>query len=232
MAKYYDRIYSCKNYKKEAQKILHLIKQYKKSSGRDLLEMACGTGKHIEYLKSSFSIIAMDASKDMLALARKNTSDVYFKHGNMVNFHLGKKFDAIVCLFSSVGYVKTYKRLAKTIENFARHLKTGGVVIIQPWLTKSTYITGLTGMQTYSDKDIKIAQLSVSKACGDISIIVMNYLIAERNKSVNHFVERHELAMFDLDKMLKIMNRCGLKSKFLKNGLTEKRGLFIGVKQA
>lgn len=231
LAKYYDRIYSWKNYKKETKKIIHLIKQYKKVPGRDLLDIGCGTGKHIEYLKNSYSILAMDASKEMLDVARKNIMGVSFKQGDMVNFNLYKKFDVIICLFSSIGYVKTYKRLAKTIENFARHLNTGGVIIIEPWLTKSNYVTGLTAMHTYSDDDIKIALLSVSKTRGSISVIDMNYLIAERNKSVNHFIEHHELAMFDIDKMLKIMDRCGLKSKFIKNGLMEKRGLCIGVKR-
>jgi ubiquinone/menaquinone biosynthesis C-methylase UbiE len=230
LAKYYDLIYSWKNYKKEAEKIIRLIKQYKKIPGNDLLEMGCGTGKHIKYLKNSFSILGMDASKEMLTLARKNIKGASFKQGDMVNFDIDKKFDVIICLFSSIGYVKTYKKLAKTIENFSRHLKTGGVVIIEPWLTKSTYIYGLTAMRTYSDDDIKIALLSVSKKQGSISIIDMNYLIAEKNKSVNHFIEHHELAMFEIDKILKIMEKCGLKSKFIKNGLMEKRGLCIGVK--
>jgi ubiquinone/menaquinone biosynthesis C-methylase UbiE len=231
LAKYYDLIYSWKNYKREAEIIIRLIKQYKKIPGKDLLEMGCGTGKHSAYLKDSFSILAMDASKEMLASARKNIKGVSFKHGDMVNFELDKIFDVITCLFSSIGYVKTYERLTKTIENFSRHLKTGGVVIIEPWLTKSTYISGLTSMHTYSDNNIKIALLSVSKKQRNISIIDMNYLIAEKNKSVNHFIEHHELAMFEIDKMLKIMERCGLKSKFIKNGLMEERGLCLGVKR-
>jgi len=230
LAKYYDLIYSWKNYKKESEKIIRLIKQYKKTPGNDLLEIGCGTGKHIEYLKDSFSILAMDASKEMLTIARKNIQGASFKQGDMVNFDLHKKFDVIICLFSAIGYVKTYKRLTKTIENFSRHLKTGGVVIIEPWLTKPTYISGLTAMQTYSSDAIKIALLSVSKKQGNISIIDMNYLIAEKNKSVNHFIEHHELAMFEINKILKIMKRSGLKSKFIKNGLMEKRGLCIGVK--
>lgn len=231
LAKYYDLIYSWKNYKREAEKIIRLIKQHKKTPGNDLLEMGCGTGKHIEYFKNEFSVLGMDASKEMLNIARKNTKGASFKQGDMVNFDLDKKFDVIICIFSSIGYVKTYKRLTKTIENFSRHLKTGAIVIIEPWLTKSAYISGLTAMQTYSDDDIKIALLSVSKTQGNISIIDMNYLIAEKNKSVNHFIEHHELAMFEIDKILKIMKKCGLKSKFIKNGLMEKRGLCIGIKQ-
>jgi len=59
----------------------------------------------------------------------------------------------------------------------------------------------------------------------------MHYLIAEKNKSVKHFIEHHELAMFEINKILKIMESFGLKATFIKNGLMEKRGLCIGVRR-
>ena len=71
MAKYYDLIYSWKDYRKEADKIKSLIKKHKKSDGHDLLEVACGTGKHLPYLIESFSIFATDLNKTMLSVAEK-----------------------------------------------------------------------------------------------------------------------------------------------------------------
>src|SRR2546422_7047530 len=55
LANYYDEIYHFKNYQKEAGKIDALIQRHKKSSGNRLLDVACGTGNHIEYLKQHFS---------------------------------------------------------------------------------------------------------------------------------------------------------------------------------
>lgn len=230
LAKYYDLIYSFKDYKTEAKKIKLLIKEYKKSSGKDLLEIACGTGKHLSYLKDKFSILATDANKAMLAVAKRNIPDITFKQANMIDFDLEKTFDVILCLFSSIGYVKNYENLSKTIENFARHLKKGGVVIIEPWFTENTYITGLPSMTIYDGEDIKISRLCVCKKRGIVSIMDMHYLIAEKNKTVRHFVELHELAMFEVDNMFDIMKKHGLKAKFLKNGLMKNRGIYIGVK--
>ncbi len=59
----------------------------------------------------------------------------------------------------------------------------------------------------------------------------MHYLIAEKNQKVKHFIERHELAMFEIGKMLDIMTQNQLKAKFLKSGLMKGRGLCIGVKK-
>lgn len=231
LSQYYDLIYSFKNYKNESKKIKTLIKKYKKTDGNDMLEVACGTGNHLQYLKDSFSILATDANKDMLFIARKNVTDVAFKQVNMINLKIDKTFDVIICLFSSIGYVKSYKNLTETIKNFAKHLKKGGVVIIEPWLTQSSYIAGLPTMTTYDGENIKIARLCVCKKRGILSVMDMHYLIAEKNKNMKQFVERHELAMFDVEKFLNIMKKNGLKANFLKNGLMKDRGLYIGVKE-
>lgn len=230
LAQYYDLIYSWKDYRKEADKIKSLIKKHKKSDGQDLLEVACGTGKHIHYLREEFSILATDGNQAMLSVAKKNNPDIRFKIADMVQLNLGKKFDVILCLFSSIGYIKTYSNLKKTIQNFSQHLKTGGVVIIEPWFAETIYITGLPSMTTYDGENIKIARLCVSQKRGILSVMDMHYLIAEKNQKMKHSVERHELAMFDTDKILDIMRQNQLKAKFLKNGLMKDRGLCIGVK--
>ena len=86
-------------------------------------------------------------------------------------------------------------------------------------------------MHTYDGRDIKIARLCVSKIKGDFSVQDMHYLVAERGRDVTHFVDRHELGLFEIDKTQAIMKKAGFQTKFLKNGLMKDRGLFIGVKQ-
>jgi len=230
-ARYYDLIYSGKDYQKEATVIKQLISKYKKSSGSDLLEVACGTGKHIQYLKDNFKILATDINSGMLKVARQNVKDVTFKQADMVTLNLGKEFDVIICLFSSIGYVKTYPNLRKTLFNFARHLKKGGIVIIEPWFTKSIYKVGSPHLTTYSDNYIKIARENVSRVRGNISILDMHYLIAEQGKNVKYFVDRHELGLFEPKKILEFMKEAGLQTKFIKNGLMKDRGIYIGIKK-
>ena len=231
LAPYYDLIYTWKDYKKEVHKINKLIARCKKSNGKDLLEVACGTGHHLQYFKQNFPCTGIDLNQGILDVAKKKIKNVTFRKADMISFNLNKKFDVITCLFSSIGYVKTHQNLQKTMKNFAKHLKTGGVLIIEPWFTKSAYKAGSPHMTTYESKDLKIARLAVSKVKGNVSEMDMHYLIAERNKEVKHFVDRHTLGLFDIDKTLQFMKQAGLKAKFLKNGLMKDRGLFIGVKE-
>jgi ubiquinone/menaquinone biosynthesis C-methylase UbiE len=230
LAKYYDLIYAFKDYKKEAARIKTLVSKYRKSEGNQLLDVACGTGHHLEYLKDEFSCMGVDISNEILEVARKNAQGVAFKQADMTTFDLDKGFDVITCLFSSIGYVRTYSSLNKTIQNFAKHLNRGGVVLIEPWFTKSMYIPGSPHMETYDGKDIKIARLSIPKVRKNLSVIDMHYLVAERNRSVKHFVDRHELGLFGVDETLEIMKTVGLQPKFLKRGLMQERGMFVGMK--
>jgi ubiquinone/menaquinone biosynthesis C-methylase UbiE len=230
LAKYYDLIYSWKNYKKEANQINKLIKKYKNSDGNKLLDVACGTGKHLQYFKNKFSCTGIDLNDEMLKVAKTNVSDVSFTQADMITFDLRNIFDVIICLFSSIGYVKTYDNLEKTIVNFSKHLKSGGIVIIEPWFTKSSYWVGIPGMTTYNGEDIKIARVNTTSLQSNISIMEMHYLIAEKNKEVIYFVDKHELGLFETDKFLEIMNNAGMESDFLKDGLMKDRGLYIGIK--
>jgi SAM-dependent methyltransferase len=230
LAKYYDLIYNRRNYKKEADKIKKSISKYKTSGGKELLEIGCGTGRHLKFFENKFRCTGIDINKEMLDAARKNVKKSYLRCGDMVNFKLNKKFDIILCLFSSIGYVRTYSNLRKTIRNFSRHLKKGGVGIIEPWFEKSEYKSGIPWMSTYDEKDIKIARVNVSKVKSGLSILDFHFLIAEKNKDVRYFVDRHSLGLFDVKKTLKIMKESGLRSVFLKNGLMNDRGLYIAVK--
>ena len=227
----YDLIYAFLDYRKTAKKVKKLIKKHKKVKGNKLLDVGCGTGKHLSFLKNEFECTGIDISNQMLDIARKKYDGIRFLQADMVNFDLNEKFDAIICLFSSIGYVKTYENLKKTITNLSNHLEPGGVVIIEPWLTKSVAIDGLASMTTYDSDEIKIARQSVSEIDGDISRFEMHYLVARKGNKVSYFKDMHELGLFGVEKTLEIMKNAGLDSKFLNKGLETRRGLFIGIKE-
>ena len=226
LAKYYDLIYSWKDYKKEANKIKNLIKKYKKSDGKELLDVACGTGEHLKYLKNDFSCTGMDVNKEMLDIARKKVSAAKFKAADMMNFKLNKKFDVIICLFSSIAYLKTYKNLESAIKNLVSHLKRGGVMVIEGFITKSDFKPNHLYIDTYDGKNVKVARIGTSKIKNGLMLAEMHYLTSEKGK-INYFSETHKLGLFEVNKVLKVMKKYGLKGTFIKKGLMKDRGLYI-----
>ena len=231
LAKYYDLIYSWKDCGHEARILRDLIRRYKRSSGVSLLDVACGTGKHIQQLRDDFECVGIDSSEQMLAEARRQVKGVEFRCANMVDFDLNRRFDVIICLFSSIGYVGSYPTLAKTLRNFAKHLKEGGVVIIEPWFTKSTWNAGSVHLRTYESEDLRIARVGYSGARGDVSLLDERILVAERNKGVSYFRDRQVMGLFEKERFLELMNRAGLEARYLKRSLAPRRGLYIGVKE-
>jgi len=230
LAKYYDKIYQWKDYTIETNKIKELINQYKTTQGNTLLEVGCGTGHHIQYLKDAYKCTGVDINNEMLQIAREKHPDTEFIQADMIKMNLGKQFDVITCLFSSIGYVKKYSNLEKTLHAFYNHLVGGGVAVIEPWFTKDVFTAGYPSLDVYEDDDLKIARGCVSEVEGDVSILYMHYLVVERGKKVKHFSDRHELGLFDIDKTLEIMSSVGFEALYLPDGLMKDRGIYIAKK--
>ncbi|MBI3976084.1 MAG: class I SAM-dependent methyltransferase [Armatimonadetes bacterium] len=110
-AAYYDALYAWKDYKGEARRLHALIWRYKRSPGNALLDVACGTGGHITFLKGRYAVEGLDLDPRLLAIARRKHPDVVYHRGDMVRFALGRRFDVVTCLFSAIGYATTLSRL-------------------------------------------------------------------------------------------------------------------------
>ena len=231
LAKYYDFIYQGKDYQKEINYILELVSKYKKSTGNYLIDVGCGTGNHLKFLTDKFNCTGLDINEEMLKIAQSKLEKCEFVKGNMVNFSLQMKFDIILSLFSSIGYVKTENNLKRTLANLSHHLNEGGLIIIEPWLTKENFRTGSPHMSTYDSENLKIARLNISESRGNVSFFDMHFLIAEKNKPVKHYIDHHELGLFPIKLIIDIMEKNNLNTIYKKEEPFNDRGLIIGVKQ-
>ncbi|MBD3192497.1 MAG: methyltransferase domain-containing protein [Candidatus Heimdallarchaeota archaeon] len=232
LAKYYDYIYSKKDYQTEVQKLEEIIEKYKTSSGKELLDVACGTGSHLKYFVKKFNCTGVDINPEMLKVAKNKVPQVKFIESDMSELNLNKKFDVIVCLFSSIGYLATEEKLTKAIQGFSNSLKEGGIVIIEPWLTKENYRVGSPHLTVYDGKNLKIARANVSMLKeNNISYFDMHYLIVEKDKEVKYFVDHHELALFPIELLIEQMEKYGLRTSFFKEEVFSDRGLCVGRKE-
>src|SRR2546425_1720620 len=228
LASYYDEIYHFKDYQKEAQKIETLIQQHKKSPGDHLLDVACGTGNHVEYLKQHYTVEGLDSSSEMLRIARKKLPDIVFHLGEMTSFKLKNRFDIITCLFSAIGHVKTKARMRGAVRNMAGHLQPGGLMILEPWITPANFRKGIVGFNFVDKPNLKIARINIGKALGPVSALEFHYLIGTPSK-VQHIVDRELLGLWTHEEYLDAFREGGLGVVFDTEGLMG-RGLYLGVK--
>lgn len=228
-AAFYDAIYRWKNYQAEAETLHAIIQQVKKSYGNTLLEAACGTGKHIAYLREHYTVEGFDLDEQMLDVARQQYPDIVFHLADMAAFDLQTQFDIVTCLFSSIGYVKTVEALRQSIENFARHTKAGGVVIVEPWFSPGMMRLNHVSMLTVDEQNLKICRMSHTDFEDRLSILNFHYMVGTPDK-IEYFTEQHTMGLFTHEEYVSAFESAGLKVTHDTKGLMD-RGLYIGEKQ-
>jgi ubiquinone/menaquinone biosynthesis C-methylase UbiE len=228
--KYYDDIYTSigKDYAAEADTVRGLIQKYGYPTGSDLLDVACGTGRHAGLLSKAYRVEGVDLNAEMLKVARKNHPGIRFTQGDMRNFDLGRQFDIVTCLFSAIGYMKTKADLRKAIRNMGRHLRPGGVLLIEPWFTPDQWHAGRVSVNQVDKPDIKIIRMNRGARRGKLALLDFQYLIGT-SKGIEHVVEHHEFGLFTHREYLDAFRAAGLNVTHDPEGV-DGRGLYIGAK--
>jgi SAM-dependent methyltransferase len=225
-ARIYDAIYaSIRDYPKEAAELDGLI-QERRPGARTLLDVACGTGAHLEHLPG-YELEGLDLDPEMLAVARERLPAVTFHQADMADFDLGKRFDAVVCMFSSIGYVKTEERLRTAAAAFGRHLEPGGVLVVEPWLSPEDWQDRHIGSVFVEEPELRIARMNVPERDGDVSIVEFQYLVGTLD-GIERFSERHELGLFTVEQYLDAFRSAGLEVEHDPEGPMG-RGLYVGT---
>jgi SAM-dependent methyltransferase len=222
----YDAVYSFKDYSAEAERVHELI-EARTPGASTLLDVACGTGKHLEQLARWYEVQGIDLNEDFVAIARDRLGDqAHIQLADMVSFDLGRTFDAVTCLFSSIAYVLTEERLDAAVGTMARHLHPGGTVIVEPWIAPEDWIAGRPHLLTVDEPELKVARMTTAGREGDVSILEFDYLVATP-EGTRHFSERHEAALFTDDQYRQAFERAGLMVAHDDHGLMG-RGLYLG----
>lgn len=226
-AKFYDALYHFKDYKSASEKLQKIISKYNPDA-KSLLDTACGTGKHIEHLKNFYDAEGLDISEELLTIAENRCPGNKFHQSDMTDFQLGKKYDVVTCLFSSIAYVRSLDNLFKAVKTMSEHLNTNGILIIEPWFSKETFWTNKVTVNHFDEKDLKITWMYTSQREDDLSILEINYLVGTPGE-VTYFKERHELGLFDDAQYRSAFEKAGLKVAYDQEGLFG-RGMYIGIK--
>lgn len=193
---------------------------------RTLLDVACGTGKHLEHLRGHFRCEGLDLDDGLLEVARRRVLDVPLHQGDVRDFELGRRFDAVTCLFSAIGFVGDPEGLGGAAHALARHLEPGGVLLVEPWLTPDAWVPGRPHLLALDEPGLAFARVTVSGLRGErISTTEMHYVVGTPD-GVDHFVERHELYLFTREEMRAAFEQAGLDVEYDDEGLMG-RGLWI-----
>ena len=224
-ARLYDAVYSWKDYPREAE-LVHEFVQARKPGGATLLDVACGTGAHLAELRGRYRCEGLDLDPNLLSVARGRLPDVPLHEGDMRDFDLGRRFDVVTCLFSSIGYMLAVEELEASVAAMARHLEPGGVLLVEPWLTPEA-VRKHVGAVFVDEPKLKIARVNTIEVDGRRSSFLFHFLVGTP-EGVRHFTEPHELRLFTHEEYLAAFRAAGLAVEHDEEGLMG-RGLYTGV---
>ncbi len=222
-AELYDAIYAFKDYAAEAAKIRTTI-EAERPGATTILDIACGTGEHARQLAAHYRVDGIDVEPAFVDIARRKSPGT-FEVADMCAFELGKRYDVVQCLFSSIGYLLEPARIVAALACFRRHLAPGGVVLVEPWLDPATFTTGAVHMLTVNQPELKICRMNTSQREGDISVLHFHYLIGTP-QGIRTVEEVHRLALVTTPVMAAHFASAGLTATFDAAGPSG-RGLFV-----
>jgi len=117
---------------KEASNFMDTLTSFLKlSKEAEILDLACGKGRHSKYLNElGFKVTGVDLSPKSIAFAKQfeNTNLVFEEHDMSISYP--KKFDAVFNLFTSFGYFENEKDNLRTIKAIKSELKPNGFAVI------------------------------------------------------------------------------------------------------
>ncbi len=222
-------MFASKDYAGEAERV-HAIVQARSPGASTLLDVACGTGRHLEHLRRWYDVEGLDLDRAMLERARTRLGEVPLHQADMRGFELGHRFDAVTCLFSSIAQVQTLEGLRTTIACMVRHVRVGGVVIVEPWISPDEHPPdGEPWLATFEEPGMKVAVMETSRLREGVWDEEAHYLVWTGD-GLEHLHEQERVGAFTRGDLIGAFEQAGLEVEHDEHGLTG-RGLFVGVRR-
>lgn len=193
-AKYYDKFYQNKNYKKEVEFLKNFIKKEDK-----IIDIGCGTGIHASLLEEDgFDVDGLDINREMLELAKSRIRGTLYNQ-DILDIDINGKYDVIISMFAVLNHLIDLNELEKALINLKKILHDEGKIIIDLHNPQSSgektdsYNNFTRTMRWKYDKNTKIEKSEI---------------VFEINN--NTFVDSHVFRIFEIDEVVKICKKIGL----------------------
>lgn len=218
-----------KDWAAEAADVAALIRT-RHGTAATLLDVACGTGAHLAAFAGLFDDVAgVELSGPMREIAARRVPAVPVHPGDMRDFDLGRTFDAVCCLFCSVGYMPTPPDLEAAIATMARHLAPGGVLVVEPWWFPERYLDGYVAGDIARDGHRVVSRVTHTTRQGRTTRMEVCYVVAD-GAGMRQFTEYEVDTLFTREEYEAAFARAGCAVEYLEGGPTG-RGLFVGVRR-
>jgi SAM-dependent methyltransferase len=225
-AAYYDVIYADKPYAEEARFVAEAIGRHGTEGPWKVLDLACGSGRHaFEFATMGHSVTGVDFSHELLDLARAGAEsrdlDVRFVEQDIRALDIdGGPFDAVTCLFDSIGYLLTNDAIVEALDRARQHLAPHGAMAVEflhaPAVLRHASPVRVRRLPTPDEGTL----YRISEVALDTSrqIMHVDYELLDLDAAgtaVSHWTEAQDNRYFSLEEMRALFQGAGLTAEFV-----------------
>jgi SAM-dependent methyltransferase len=224
----YDMIYRAagKDYAADAESIDALVREHNPTA-QALLDVACGTGRHLTYLQRHYQVEGVDVDAAMVEQARRTMPRVTFGVADMRTLALGRRFDVVICLFSAIGHILDDTEFKETITRMAQHLRPRGILIIDGWVRPEDWASRPPAVISAEEGELRVIRMGWTRREGDLTFLEMHHLVGDAD-GVEYFREDHVLRLRPDAATIALMEEAGLRTGVVSSPL-HNRSRFVGV---
>ena len=129
--RYYKLLYGHRDLEDAHDWVEALLRKWALPSGSSVLDLACGRGRHVRWFaEAGMEVTGLDISDESIAEARCSMPGMDLHVHDMREPFAVSRYDAAVCLFTSLGYFDTIGDDRKVFDAVVRALKPGGRFVL------------------------------------------------------------------------------------------------------
>jgi SAM-dependent methyltransferase len=192
---------------KEAEQIISLLEL---QPGMTICDLCCGTGRRsIEIARQGYSVTGVDRTGLYIECASKKADEkglnIHFIQEDMRSFCEPNTFDAVINVFTSIGYFEEISEDKCVLENVYKSLKDGGKFLIDT-IGKEVLARIFQEKRWWEENGTIV--LEDARLARDWSSIENRWIIIS-NDSRDEF--RFSLRIFSAFQLSELLKNCGFK---------------------
>jgi SAM-dependent methyltransferase len=225
-AKFYDLLYQDKEYHKECSFIISLLTQIAPKA-KKILELGSGTGRHGRLLaQDGYQIHGIERSQNMIEVGKaseseaspqRSSSNGFFSciRGDALTTQVGSEFDVALALFHVFSYQMKDEQAVEMFSNAHRHLKNGGVFILDYWFAPAVHqiVPAIKVKRVMNDvlAITRIAEPDYSPQSNHIDVNYLTYAEDLLSGEIQKNEECHAMRAFEIEEIEAFANLCGFE---------------------
>ena len=201
-AAWYDRWHHNKDYPAEAAQLREVFAAH--GDVKSVLDLGCGTARHLELLAADgFEVGGVDRAPVMVAQAQERLAAfgtrASITEGDLLTIRLDRRFDAVIMMFSVLGYLVTTRDLQRALASARSHLGPGGLLVVDILDGTAILANGPRGgFSVTADGDLQLLRATSGAVDTTTQVYEMGVRLwlLEGTRVLDHAEETHAMRYF------------------------------------